>query len=145
MFKFNELENNKYDYSFDLVLSQSKTRRYFKINDLSIFSDKSGFKLQHEMEILSRGQKNWKANGTLFIKNYPLVVEFSSGYIHRFGKLRFLADEVRALYVDVSKAFLKDISDHPDSASNDLSFEYSVNSKNLKGAKISSVKFNQIG
>lgn len=145
VFKFNELENNKYDYSFDLVSSQSKTRRHFKINDLSIFSDKSGFKLQHEMETLSRGQKNWKANGTLFIKNYPSVVEFSSGYIYRFGKFRFLADEARALYVDVNKAFLKDISDHPDSASDDLSFEYSVNSKNLKGAKIGSVKFDQIG
>lgn len=145
VFKFSELENNKYDYNFALVSSQNKDRRHFKIDDLSIFSDKSGFKLQHEMETLAKGKKNWKANGTLFIKNYPAVVEFSSGYIYRFGKFRFLADEARALYVDVNKAFLKDISDHPDSNSDDLSFEYSVNSKNLNSTKVGSVRFDQIG
>lgn len=144
VFKFTELENNNYDYNFELVSSVSKNRRHFKVNDLSIFSDKSGFKLQHEMETLSKGKQSWKADGILLIKNYPAVVEFSSGYIYRFGKFRFLKDEARALYVDVNKAFLKDISDHPDSKSDDLSFEYSVNSRNLKNAKVGSVKFDQI-
>lgn len=144
VFKFAELENNNYDYNFELVASHDDTRRHFKINDLSIFSDKSGFKLLHEMETLSKGTQIWKANGNLFIKNYPAVVEFSSGYIYRFGKFRFLQDEARKLYIDVNKAFLKDISDHPHSKSDDLSFEYSVNSQNLKNTKIGSVRFDQI-
>lgn len=144
VFKFTDLENNNYDYNFELVASHDDTRRHFKINDLSIFSDKSGLKLQHEMETLSKGKQSWKADGNLFIKNYPAVVEFSSGYIYRFGKFRFLQDEARKLYIDVNKAFLKDISDHPHSKSDDLSFEYAVNSQNLKNTKIGSVRFDQI-
>jgi hypothetical protein len=144
LFKFKELENNKYDYKFKLNSSQNETRRYLKIDDLSIFSQNSGFKLQHEMETLSKGNKSWSANGLLFVKNYPEVVDFSSGYIYRFGKFRFLKDEARSLYVDVNKAFLKDISDHPDSNSNDLSFSYNIDSKNLGNTKIGSVKFHQI-
>lgn len=144
VFKFTELENNNYDYNFELVASEGPNRRHFKVNDLSIFSDKSGFKLQHEMETLSKGTQSWKANGNLFIKNYPAVVEFSSGYIYRFGKFRFLQDEARNLYIDVNKAFLKDISDHPNSKSDDLSFEYSANSQNLKNTKIGTVRFDQI-
>ena len=125
--------------------SGNKNKKLLKVNNLSIFSNKSGFKLQHEMEIVSRGKPLWKANGLLFIKNYPSVVEFSSGYIYRFGKFKFLKDEARELYVEVNKAFLKDISDYPDSKSNDLSIEYKADSRNIQNTKIGTIKLSQIG
>jgi hypothetical protein len=144
VFKFTELENQNYDYSFVANSSNKKGKRYLKIDDLSIFSATSGFKLKHEMESSPGNNMDWNANGVLFLKNYPAVVEFSSGYIYRFGKFKFLSDEARSLYVDVNKNFLKNISDHPDSKSNDLSFEYSANSKNLHKTKVGSVSFDQI-
>lgn len=143
-FKFEELENNKYSYNLQVKSSHDQNRKHIKIDDFSIFSENSGFKIKHEMETLTRNKKKWSANGVLFIKNYPAVIEFSSGYIYRFGKFRFMEDEARALYVDVNKAFLKDISDHPGSNSNDLSFEYLADSKNLKNTKVGSVRFDQI-
>lgn len=144
VFKFTELENHNYDYNFAANSSHKQGKRYLKIDDLSIFSETSGLKLKHEMESSGRNSNNWKANGVLFVKNYPSVVEFSSGYIYRFGKFKFLSDEARTLYVDVNQTFLKSISDYPDSKSNDLSFEYSMNSKNPQKTKVGSVSFDQI-
>jgi len=143
-FKFKELENQEYDYNLQFVTSEDHRRKHIRVDDFSIFSKESGFKLKHEMESFIKNKSKSTANGVLFIKNYPAVVEFSSGYIYRFGKFRFLKDEARALYVNVNKAFLKSISDHPKSTSNDLSFEYSGNPQDIQKAKIGSVKFDQI-
>lgn len=143
-FKFKELENQEYDYNLQFVTSENNKRKYVRIDDFSIFSKESGIKLKHEMETLTKNKSKSTAEGVLFIKNYPSVVEFSSGYIYRFGKFKFLKDEARALYIDVNKAFLKSISDHPKSKSNDLSFEYSGNPNDLTKVKIGSVKVDQI-
>lgn len=140
-FKFKDLENSDYDFHLKTSSVKEKNKVYTKIDDFSIFSDDSGIKLQHQMD--SAGN-NWNANGLLYIKNYPAVVDFTSAYIYRFGKFRFLSEEARELYVDVNTEFLKSISDHPESTSDDLSFEYKINSQNLNKAKIGSVGVEQI-
>jgi len=144
IFKFKDLENSSYDFGLKMNSSNTKSKRYLKIEDFSILSDKSGVRLKHEMESNIGPKINWFANGVLYLTNYPAVIEFTSGYIYRFGKFKILNDEARHLYSDVNKAFLKDISDHPRSTSNDLSFEYKIDSNRMDQSTIGSVKFDQI-
>ncbi|GAB4165019.1 MAG: hypothetical protein Tsb006_4570 [Rickettsiaceae bacterium] len=142
-FRFKDLEDSAYEFNLKLSTERQQNKIYTKIDDFSILSEKSGIRLKHDME-MKQGGRDWKAKGVLYINNYPTVIEFTSGYIYRFGKFRFLNKEARNLYVDVNKAFLKDISDYPKSESNDLSFEYSVDSSNLAKTKIGSVEVSQI-
>jgi hypothetical protein len=144
VFKFKDLENSSYEFGLKMNSSNTKNKKYLKIEDFSILSDKSGIRLKHEMELNTALTMNWVANGVLYLTNYPTVIEFSSGYIYRLGKFKILNDEARHLYAEVNKAFLKDISDHPQSISNDLSFEYKLNSSRMDQSMIGSVKFDQI-
>ena len=100
--------------------------------------------MSHESTIKLVNQKNWDAKGVLLLTNYTSVVDFISRYVYRFGKFRLLNDKARSLYVDLNKDFLKQISDYPVSTSDDLSFDYEINSKDLLKAKIGSVKIVQI-
>lgn len=143
-FRFKDLENSDYILNIDMASSDGKTTTSMKLNNFSIYSGESGIKLTHESIMRLNNQANWNAKGVLLLKNYPAVVDFSSGYIYRFGKFRFLNDQARKLYVEVNKAFLKEISDHPTSTSNDLSFDYDADSNNFPDAKIGSVKIDQI-
>ncbi|MDP4708456.1 MAG: hypothetical protein NWS20_00405 [Rickettsiaceae bacterium] len=143
-FRFKDLENSDYDFNLKMNSSFKQNKIYVKLDDFSVFSKDSGFKLQHEMETEATRDKKWFAKGLLYVKNYPEVIDFTSGYIYRFGKFRFLSEEARALYVDVNTEFLKSISDHPDSTSNDLSFEYLINSKNLDKMQFGSVQADKI-
>lgn len=143
-FRFKDLENSDYNFNIDMVSSHSKNNAVINVNNLSIYSGDSGFKLTHESTMKQSNLKDWNAKGVLLVKNYPSVVEFSSGYIYRFGKFRFLNDEARSLYVDVNKTFLKTISDHPASSSGDLSFDYTLDSSNLPNGKIGSTQVDKI-
>ena len=144
VFKFKDLENSSYDFSLKMNSANTNTKKHLKIDDFSILSNKSGIRLKHEMQSNVGPKSNWFAKGILYLTNYPSVIEFTSGYIYRFGKFKILNDEARQLYIDVNKSFLKDISDHPGSTSNDLSFEYIIDSNNMDQSKIGSVKFGQI-
>lgn len=148
-FRFNDLEDVNYEAKLKAQGSDSSGRKFVKIDDMSIFSEKSGFRLSAESttkkgNIIKGISERMQAEGVLFVQNYPSVVEFSSGYIYRFGKFRFLSDEARDLYVKVNKKFLKKISDHPDSTSNDLSFEFEIDSNNYGKMKFGSVELDQI-
>jgi hypothetical protein len=143
-FRFNDLENSRYEVNVDLNSYRSKDKIKLKVNNLSIFSQDSGIRFVHDSEASTTREKNWHANGILYIKNYPAVIDFTSGYIYRFGKFKILSNEARELYVDVNKTFLKQISDYPTSTSNDLSFEYIVNSQKLNKTKVGTVQFDQL-
>jgi len=143
-FRFNELENRRYEVNIDLNSYRSKDKIKLKVNNFSIFSQDSGIRFVHDSEASTALDKKWHANGILYIKNYLPVVDFTSGYIYRFGKFKILSDEARELYVDVNKTFLKQISDYPTSTSNDLSFEYVVNSQKLNKTKVGTVQFDQL-
>jgi hypothetical protein len=147
-FKFKELENSDYNLNIDLNCAQNSFRQYLKVQNFSLSSGNSAFNLKHESEAKIRKgiyePSLWKAKGVFVINNYPSVVEFTSGYIYRFGKFRILSEEARNIYIDVNKSFLKSISDYPGSTSNDLSFEYDIDSQDMKDIKIGTVKFSNI-
>ncbi len=143
-FRFKDLENSDYLLNLDLTSLYSKKTASINLHNFSIYSGQSGFKLSHESKIKLVNQKDWDAKGVVLITNYPSVVDFSSGYIYRFGKFRLLSDKARAIYVAVNKEFLKQISDYPASASNDLSFDYEIDPNNWLEAKIGSAKIIQI-
>ena len=141
-FRFKDLENSDYDFTIKADSSHAKGKTSMNLEDFSIFSGDSGLQIKHKMESFSKNK--WLINGVLFVKNYPSVIDFTSGYIYRFGKFRTLSKEARALYVDVNKAFFKDISDHPNADSKDLSFVYEINSNNLDKTKFGTVRVDQI-
>ena len=148
-FRFEDIEDTDYEFNLKMNSYSSKEKLYMKIHDLSVFSDSAGIKIVHEMEAQNKGYKRlanqrWFAKGVLLLKNYPAIVDFTSGYIYRFGKFRFLSDDARNIYIDVNKSVLKQISDHPKSNSEDLSFEYLVDSENLKETKFGTAKIDQI-
>ena len=142
-FRFNDLENSDYDLNLKTKSSYANGKTKIKLDDFSIFSGDSGFQIKHEMENISKSKK-WFINGILFVKNYPAVIDFTSGYIYRFGKFRTLSKDARKIYVDVNKTFFKDISDHPNAESKDLTFSYEINSNNLNNTKFGTVRVDQI-
>jgi hypothetical protein len=142
--RFKGLENSDYFLNLDLETTNNSKGPLVKLNDFSIYSGESGFKLTYRSQFNYMNGTNWKADGVLLIKNYPVVVDFNSNYILRFGDFRFLSDPARNLYIDVSKAFLKQISDYPTSTSNDLSFDYSISTDNWSEGKIGSSKIVQL-
>ncbi|MDC0864569.1 hypothetical protein OAP56_01280 [Rickettsiaceae bacterium] len=149
-FRFEDIENTDYEFNLKMNSYSSEQKLYIKIDEFSLFSESTGFKIIHEMEAQDKGYKRladnrWFAKGVLFLKNYQSIVDFTSGYIYRFGEFRFLTDDARNLYVDINKSVLKQISDHPDSHSSDLSFDYSIDSLKLREAKFGTVRFDQIG
>ena len=144
IFRFKGLENSDYFLNLDLETTNNSKGPLVKLNDFSIYSGESGFKLTYRSQFNYMNGTNWKADGVLLIKNYPVVVDFNSNYILRFGDFRFLSDSARNLYIDVNKAFLKQISDYPTSTSNDLSFDYSISTDNWSEGKIGSSKIVQL-
>lgn len=143
-FRFKDLENSDYTFNIDMNSSYSHNNALIKFNNLSIYSGDSGFKLTHESTMNQKNLRDWHAQGVLLVKSYPNVVDFSSGYIYRFGKFRFLNNEARSLYIDVNKTFLKTISDYPASTSNDLSFDYIIDSNSLQSGKVGSTQIDKI-
>ncbi len=144
IFRFKGLENSDYFLNLDLETTNNSKGPLVKLNDFSIYSGEFGFKLTYRSQFNYMNGTNWKADGVLLIKNYPVVVDFNSNYILRFGDFRFLSDPARNLYIDVNKAFLKQISDYPTSTSNDLSFDYSISTDNWSEGKIGSSKIVQL-
>lgn len=142
-FRFKDLEDNKYDLSINLTSLIKKDKRRLKVDNFSIFSKDSGVQLEHNMETIVKTQE-WTATGKVFVKNYPAVIEFTSGYVYRFGKFRLLNEVARSIYVEVNKSFVKSISDHPESTSNDISLAYNLKSVDIADSTVGVVKVKQI-
>lgn len=145
-FRFKDLENSDYLMNIDMASSSNRSSSELKLNNFSIYSGDSGFKLTNEstMRHSITNRESWTTKGVLLLKNYLTIVDFTSAYVNRFGKFRFLNDDSRALYVDVNRTFLKTISDHPESGSNDLSIDYDINSDSLMSGKVGSTQIVRI-
>lgn len=138
---FEQLEGNDYECKFSASLSQNQAENNLKINELSLYSDNSGLQFSGSAD---RNLDRRQSSGTLLLHNYPAIIDFNANYIYRFGKFNILGAEARAIYTEASKSFLKEISDYPKSSSNELSFTYSLDSKNSTQNKIGNVNIAQL-
>ncbi len=145
-----QLENTKYNVIIDLNSDYISDKPFVQLNDFSFFSNNSGIKLTSEIEpptILNPYNvfsSKWITNGRLYIQNYCDVVDFFSRWFFIFGKYRHLSQDVKAVYSNVNKIFLKIISDYPKSISDDVIISYNINSQQSQKSKIGSVKIKDI-
>jgi len=144
LFKFKNLENSEYLVNLDVTSLYNKNNSLINLENFSIYSGQSGFKLSNELTIKLLDQKKCDVKGVLLLTNYSSVIDFISRYVYRFGKFRLLTDQARDFYFVLNKEFAKQISDYPASTSSDLSFDYEIDSKNLLKSKMGSVKMEQI-
>jgi hypothetical protein len=138
-----ELENNKYHLGFDTNWTMDGQLMKQQLQDFTLSSDYSAIKLKHDFKYYLKS-KAWQLNGILYINNYPPVIEYFSSYFYNISKYRNLGPQAHDVYIAANKDFARLISDHPKSKSNDLSFEYDINSANYANSKIGSVSLLEI-
>ena len=151
VFNFDNLENSDYDLTINLVGVSSPRMMDINLENFSLISQPSGVRLTSHLniqkpllDIKNSQNPQWLSEGVVYIQNYSAVIDFFSGYIYRFGKYKFISDKAREVYSDVNKHFFKRISDHPNSKSKDLSFEYEISSSDLDNTKFGNIKVDQI-
>ncbi|WP_341789351.1 hypothetical protein [Rickettsia endosymbiont of Polydrusus tereticollis] len=134
-FDFTPLENRVYEFALDvnLVTELNKVTRA-QINNLSLFSGSSGFNFTNESTV--NILKKSVSKGVIIFNNYFKIIDILGAYFYNLGKFKAFSDESRELYKDALKSFLRTISDHPDSNSTDISFEYELDLSNLNNTKI---------
>lgn len=138
-----ELENNKYHMGFDTNWKIEGQLMKQELHDFTLSSDNSAIKLKHDFAY-SLKNKTWQLNGIMYINNYPPVIEYFSSYFYNISKYRNLGPQAHDVYIAANKDFARLISDHPKAKSNDLSFEYDINSVNHAASKIGSVTLLEI-
>lgn len=138
-----ELEDNKYHLNFDTNWAIDGQLLKQELHDFTLASDHSAIKLKHDFTH-SLKNKTWQLKGILYINNYPPVIEYFSSYFYNISKYRNLGPQAHDVYISANKDFAKLISDHPKANSNDLSFEYDINSTNYGTSKIGSVSLLEI-
>lgn len=138
-----ELENNKYHLGFDTNWTIEGQLLKQQLHDFTLASDYSAIKLQHDFTH-SLKNKTWQLKGILYINNYSPVIEYFSSYFYNISKYRNLGPQAHDVYISANKDFARLISDHPKAKSNDLSFEYDINSVNYAASKIGSVSLLEI-
>ena len=140
-FNLTEFENREYDVNLDLKLLTSANKLRSKIQTFSIFSGRTGIHLNDDSDIML---SHSESKGNLLVNNYPKIIDIAVSNAHRFGKYKLFSDTSKELYLDVAKQFLKAISDHPESKSNDISFEYNIDSSNYLKSKVGSTIISKI-
>jgi hypothetical protein len=138
-----ELENNKYHLGFDTNWTMDNQLMKQQLQDFTLSSDYSAIKLKHDLKYYLKNTA-WQLNGILYINNYPPVIEYFSSYFYNISKYRNLGPQAHSVYIAANKDFARLISDHPKAKSNDLSFEYDINSANYANSKIGSVSLLEI-
>jgi hypothetical protein len=122
-FPFKELENRNYNLNVDLTLRTSgQQSASLQVKDLHIASGKSGVSLKNNTELKNIVQ--WKTDGGAIISNYAKVVELAANSIYNLGTNKFTPGHIISIRTEVFKNFLLNISDNPNSTSEDSSIEY---------------------
>ncbi|WP_341793983.1 MULTISPECIES: hypothetical protein [unclassified Rickettsia] len=137
-FDFTPLENRVYTFTLDvdLVTELNRVTRA-QINNLSLFSGSSGFNLTNETTV--NILKKSASKGIIIFNNYLKIIDIIGPYFYNLGRFKDFSDESRAVYKDALKAFLRTISDHPNSNSTDISFEYELDLANSNNSKIGKI------
>lgn len=131
-----ELEGHKYLLNLDVNLGNQDQEIKIIINDLSLFSGKTGVVMRGDNKV---GRDfSWMIKGDIGINNQPRVADLliRKDLLGVFSKF---SSQSRELYADVSGQFLKSISEHPQTISDNINLEYSFGSKQLNKGKIGTV------
>ncbi|WP_425363040.1 hypothetical protein [Candidatus Tisiphia endosymbiont of Hybos culiciformis] len=141
-FNLTELENHQYIFDLDInFFARTKDVMRAQINNLSLFSNNTGFRLSSECKLNSFGQ--FDINGLVVVNNYLKVTDIITNYLLNLGRFKTFSEDSRMVYKEGIKYFVKTVSDHPDSNSGDISFEYKLDSNNIEKGKIGTVDLNK--
>lgn len=141
-FNLTELENHQYIFDLDIdFLARKQDIMRAQINNLSLFSNNTGFRLSSECRL--DAFRKFDIKGLVVFNNYLKATDIITNYFFNLGRFKTFSEDSRIVYKEGTKYFLKTISDHPDSNSGDISFEYKLDSSNIEKGKIGSVDFNQ--
>ncbi|WP_341754233.1 hypothetical protein [Candidatus Tisiphia endosymbiont of Dioctria rufipes] len=141
-FNLTELENHQYIFDLDInFFARKKDIMRAQINNLSLFSNNTGFRLSSECRL--DAFRKFDIKGLVVFNNYLKATDIITNYFFNLGRFKTFSEDSRIVYKEGTKYFLRTISDHPDSNSGDISFEYKLDSSNIEKGKIGSVDFNK--
>lgn len=141
-FNLTELENHQYICDLDInFFARKKDIMRAQINNLSLFSNNTGFRLSSECRL--DAFRKFDIKGLVVFNNYLKATDLITNYFFNLGRFKTFSEDSRIVYKEGTKYFLRTISDHPDSNSGDISFEYKLDSSNIEKGKIGSVDFNK--
>ncbi|WP_367364218.1 hypothetical protein [Candidatus Tisiphia endosymbiont of Nedyus quadrimaculatus] len=141
-FNLTELENHQYIFDLDInFFARKKDIMRAQINNLSLFSNNTGFRLSSECRL--DAFRKFDIKGLVVFNNYLKATDLITNYFFNLGRFKTFSEDSRIVYKEGTKYFLRTISDHPDSNSGDISFEYKLDSSNIEKGKIGSVDFNK--
>lgn len=143
-FSLTALENRPYIFDLDINFTNNANKQLAaQINNLSLFSNNTGFRLTSECS-LNDVFKDFDIKGLVVFNNYAKIINLVTNYVFKFKKFEKFSDDSLDVYKEGIKCFLRTISDHPDSNSDDISFEYKLNSSNIKKGEIGTVEFEKV-
>ncbi|MFU7502999.1 MAG: hypothetical protein ACE1S7_06345 [Candidatus Tisiphia sp.] len=141
-FNLTELENHQYIFDLDInFLARKKGIMRVQINNLSLFSNNTGFRLSSECRL--DAFRKFDIKGLIVFNNYLKATDIITNYFFNLGRFKTFSEDSRIVYKEGTKYFLRTISDYPDSNSGDISFECNLDSSNIEKGKIGSVDFNK--
>ncbi|WP_417904485.1 hypothetical protein [Candidatus Tisiphia endosymbiont of Micropterix aruncella] len=141
-FNLTELENHQYIFDLDInFFARKKDIMRAQINNLSLFSNNTGFRLSSECRL--DAFRKFDIKGLVVFNNYLKATDLITNYFFNLGRFKTFSEDSRIVYKEGTKCFLRTISDHPDSNSGNISFEYKLDSSNIEKGKIGSVDFNK--
>ncbi len=147
-FKLRSLENQNYDFKLSAISLHSGNSRTtikdFNIREFSLFGTDSGFRIDGKFNLDSASSKKVNADGIIYLRNYPNMVDFTSNYIYRINAFKLMQDDLKDIYTNVAKKFLRKLSDQPHSISDDLTMKFYINSNDLYNMNLGSLKIAEI-
>ncbi len=147
--KFRELENRQYEINLDLDCVINPNSRSFSsnIHNFNIASGKTSINLSNKLHVLDNKGFKTKIQGAVLLHNFSKIVDILVA--NRYLVPRFandLSNENRYVYGEVVKDFLRHVSDHPNSTSNDISLQYNLASGDeIAKAKIGNTELGKLG
>lgn len=137
-----QLEGRKYRFDLDLKLSSDPKATTLAVNDLGLFSNNTGLRVQGKNTLDMNAI--WNIKGLSTINNYSLLIDLIVKK-DMLGIMRNFSADACNIYAAATTNFLKSVSDYPNSDSQDLSFEYNASSQDFNNAKIGSTEFKNLG
>lgn len=140
-FNFSVLEDKSYDFYIDTNFTANNNNLAIKLNDFSLFYNDNGIRMKSDSNITITDNIKWSSKGAIVLHSYQNILDHA--IINANINTDYITKDKKAL-TDVIKNFLKTISNHPDSESKDLSFDYDINSTNFHNSTFGSVKITKL-